>query len=70
VGSALGLRPQNASKATSFGVCVGLIFAYYMLLIFTRSMGAEGILSPFIAAWLPNFLGIGAGGYLLYQAAR
>jgi lipopolysaccharide export system permease protein len=70
VGSALGLRPQNASKATSFGVCVGLIFAYYMLLIFTRSMGAEGILSPFIAAWLPNFLGIGAGAYLLYQAAK
>jgi lipopolysaccharide export system permease protein len=70
VGSALGLRPQNSSRATSFGVCVGLIFAYYMLLVFTRSMGAEGILSPFMAAWLPNFLGIGAGGYLLYQAAR
>ncbi|MCU0535379.1 MAG: LptF/LptG family permease [Hydrococcus sp. Prado102] len=70
VGSALGLRPQNSSRATSFGVCVGLIFAYYMLLVFTRSMGAEGILSPFMAAWLPNFLGIGAGGYLLYQSAK
>lgn len=70
VGSALGLRPQNASRATSFGVCVGLIFAYYMLLVFTRSMGAEGILSPFMAAWLPNFLGIGAGAYLLFQSAR
>lgn len=26
IGSALGLRPQNTNKATSFGICVGLIF--------------------------------------------
>jgi lipopolysaccharide export system permease protein len=70
VGAALGLRPQNASKATSFGVCVGLIFAYYLVLVLMRSLGVQGILSPFVAAWLPNFLGLGAGSFLLIRSSQ
>jgi lipopolysaccharide export system permease protein len=70
VGAALGLRPQNASKATSFGVCVGLIFAYYLALVLMRSLGVQGILSPFVAAWLPNFLGLGAGSFLLIRSSQ
>lgn len=70
VGAALGVRPQNASRATSFGICVGLIFSYYLLSFLTSSMGIWGILSPFMAAWLPNILGFGAGGILLYHSAQ
>jgi lipopolysaccharide export system permease protein len=70
VGAALGLRPQNASKATSFGVCVGLIFVYYMLLVLMRSLGVQGVLAPFVAAWLPNFLGLAAGGVLLIRSSQ
>jgi lipopolysaccharide export system permease protein len=70
VGAALGLRPQNASRATSFGICIGLIFGYYMLLVLTRSIGAKGLVSPFMAAWLPNFLGLGAGGFLLFRSSK
>jgi lipopolysaccharide export system permease protein len=70
IGAALGLQPQNTSKATSFGICVGLIFSYYLLSFITSSMGIWGILSPFMAAWLPNFLGLSAGGFLLVQSAR
>ncbi len=69
VGAALGVRPQNTNKATSFGICVGLIFSYYLLSFLTSSMGIWGILTPFMAAWLPNFLGLGAGGLLLIQSA-
>lgn len=70
IGSALGLRPQNTSKATSFGICVGLIFSYYLLSFVTSSLGISGVLTPFLAAWLPNILGLGAGGFLLYQSAK
>ncbi|MBR8828209.1 MAG: LptF/LptG family permease [Gomphosphaeria aponina SAG 52.96 = DSM 107014] len=70
VGAALGLRPSNNSKATSFGICVTLIFAYYLLSFITSSLGVLGAFSPFMAAWLPNLLGLGAGGFLLFQSAK
>lgn len=70
IGAALGVRPQNTNKATSFGICVGLIFSYYLLSFLTSSMGIWGILTPFLAAWLPNMLGITAGTLLLIQSSR
>ncbi len=70
IGSALGLRPQNTNKATSFGICVGLIFSYYLFSFVTESMGVWGILTPFMAAWLPNILGLGIGTWLLTQSAK
>jgi lipopolysaccharide export system permease protein len=70
VGAAVGIRPQNTGKATSFGICVVLIFGYYLLSFISNSMGVWGVLSPFMAAWLPNFLGLGAGGFLLLKLSR
>ncbi|MGL5032949.1 MAG: LptF/LptG family permease [Microcystaceae cyanobacterium] len=70
VGAAIGIRPQNTNKATSFGICVGLIFSYYLMSFLCESMGIWGILSPVMAAWLPNLLGFSAGSLLLIQSAR
>ncbi|MEM8777300.1 MAG: LptF/LptG family permease [Cyanobacteria bacterium P01_G01_bin.49] len=69
VGGAIGLRPQNTNKATSFGICVGLIFGYYLLAFLSTSLGIWGILTPILGAWLPNILGLGAGSLLLFQSA-
>ncbi len=70
IGAAIGIRPQNTNKATSFGICIGLIFSYYLLSFLCESMGIWGVLSPFWAAWFPNLLGLTAGGLLLVQSAR
>jgi lipopolysaccharide export system permease protein len=70
VGAALGMTPQNTGKATGFGICVILIFSYYLLEFFTTSMGIWGVLPPFLAAWLPNFLGLGAALLLIAKAAK
>jgi lipopolysaccharide export system permease protein len=70
IGAALGLRPQNANKATSFGICIVLIFSYYLLSFVTSSLGIGGVLTPLMAAWLPNILGLTAGGILLLQSAK
>ena len=70
IGAGLGLRPQQTSKATSFGICVGLIFSYYLLSFVTGSLGIWGILSPMMGSWLPNLLGLGAGILLIRQASR
>ncbi len=70
LGAALGLRPRNTNRATSFGICVVLIFSYYLLSFITSSMGIWGVLSPFMAAWLPNFFGLGVGALLLVQSSK
>jgi lipopolysaccharide export system permease protein len=70
IGSALGIRPQNANKATSFGICIGLIFSYYLLAFLSSAMGIWGVLTPWMSAWLPNFLGLIAGSILLFQSVR
>jgi lipopolysaccharide export system permease protein len=65
IGSALGLRPQSVSRATVFGLCVGIVFLYYLLGFAIGSFGTIGIFPPILAAWLPNFIGLGVGLWLL-----
>jgi lipopolysaccharide export system permease protein len=68
IGTALGIKPQNSGKATSFGICIGLIFGYYLVSFICQSLGISGAIPPWLAAWLPNFLGLGGAGGLLAQA--
>lgn len=65
IGTAIGAKPQNSGKATSFGICIGLIFSYYLMTFIFSSLGIGGIISPVMAAWLPNFVGFGLAGLLL-----
>ncbi|MEL6939749.1 MAG: LptF/LptG family permease [Cyanobacteria bacterium J06598_1] len=70
VGSAVGVRPQRTGKATSFGISIVIIFGYYLLSFITSAMGEAGVVTPFIAGWLPLFLGLSAGLFLLAQVSR
>lgn len=69
VGAAIGLQPQNTSKATSFGICIVLIFSYYLFSFITSAMGISGTLPPLLAAWLPNIIGLGAALFLMYKTS-
>ncbi len=70
VGSALGTTPQQTGRATSFGISILIIFGYYLLAFITGAMGQAEILTPFMAAWIPNFLGFGIAGWLLFRSAN
>jgi lipopolysaccharide export system permease protein len=70
VGATLGTNPQRKGRATSFGISIVVIFSYYLLLFISDALGLTGVLSPWMAAWLPNIFGIGAVGLLLLQAAK
>lgn len=69
-GATLGTRPQRSGRGTSFAISVIIIFTYYLLSFVCDSLGLLEILSPYIAAWLPTALGVCAGGFLLFRAAR
>ena len=70
VGAALGTKPQQTGRGTSFGISILIIFGYYLIAFITGAIGQVGILSPFLAAWIPNFLGFGIGGWLLFRTAN
>jgi lipopolysaccharide export system permease protein len=70
MGAALGIRPQNTGKATSFGICVLIVFAYYLLSFISSNLGISGVLSPLSSAWLPNLFGFVIGGFILWRSAK
>lgn len=70
IGTAIGIKPQSASKGKSFGICIGLIFAYYLLSIISGSLGIRGTISPVLAAWLPNIIGFSSAIVLLSGATE
>ena len=65
IGTAIGIQPQSSSKGKSFGICIGLIFAYYLFSIISSSFGIQGAIPPFFAAWLPNLIGFGIAWVML-----
>jgi lipopolysaccharide export system permease protein len=67
-GAALGIRPQYTGKGTSFGICVAIIFNYYLFSFIIEGLGIVGVLTPLTAAILPNTLGLGVGVWLLVKA--
>jgi lipopolysaccharide export system permease protein len=70
VGAAMGTIPQRTGRGTSFGVCVVVIFTYYLLFFISGAIAQAGILSPFMGAWMPNFIFLGIGLFLLARVAK
>jgi lipopolysaccharide export system permease protein len=71
IGSSLGVRPNSrTSRSQGFGISVLLIFGYYLMAFIFSSLGITGTLMPFLAAWLPVFIGLAGGLWLLHQASR
>ena len=66
----MGSVPQRGGKGTSFGVSVIVIFTYYLFSFITGAMGQAGIFSPFLGAWIPNFVFLTIGLFLLIRVAQ
>ncbi len=65
VGATLGSAHSTINRSQGFGLCVAIVFSYYLVGFMTGSLGIAGLISPFLSAWIPNFLGLGVGGWLL-----
>lgn len=70
IGSSLGVRPHaRTSRSQGFGISVLLIFGYYLMSFIFSSLGLTGALTPFLSAWLPVLIGLGAGALLLRRSS-
>ena len=70
LGAPLGLSPQRSSSSIGLGLSVLIVFFYYFLTFVTMAIGELRLITPIAAAWLPNLITGGVGGYILYKSAQ
>ena len=70
IGSSLGSKPNiRSSKSQGFGLSVILILLYYVISFVSSSLGVKGTFTPFLSAWLPVFISLSVGFFLLKKAS-
>jgi lipopolysaccharide export system permease protein len=67
LGAALGIRSHRAGTATGFALAVGIMFAYMMLANFMNAWAMGGAIPPFVAAFTPIVLGLGAAVVIMWR---
>ena len=70
VGAPLGLQKQRSSSSIGFGISILIIFIYYGVMTFAGALGKGGALPTWMAAMIPDTLGIIAGLYLNWRVSR
>ena len=70
IGVPLGLQPNRSSSSRGFLVSLIVIFIYYTLMTLSGSMGQGGAMPLWLAVWMPNIVGLGAGIFFMRQASK
>lgn len=70
VGAAVGSRPQRSSSGMGLGLSVVIVFAYYVIMSFCKSLGEASFIPGVLAAWIPNIVFFIVGAYLTKRANR
>ena len=52
----IGIMAGKGGKAIGFGMSLGVILIYYMLLVISINLGEKGIIPSAIILWLPNMV--------------
>lgn len=67
IGACMGTQKQRTSSSIGLGISVIVIFIYYAVMSLTTGLGKGGVIPPFIACAIPNFLCAIIGMYLMKQ---
>lgn len=70
LGAPLGLNPQRRSNSVGIGLSLLVVIGYYLLMAIGEWLGYIHILTPILAAWLPNLLIGFIGGFLIYTKSK
>ena len=63
-GLSLSNRKRQHSLAMSIGMSIIVIFLYYAAIKSGQTMGFQGLLTPILSVWIPNFLFFIIGAYM------
>ncbi len=70
IGISLSSRKVRGGMGLHLGVGLALSSLYILFSTMSTTFSVSGILSPFIAVWLPNILFLGIGLYLYHTAPK
>jgi lipopolysaccharide export LptBFGC system permease protein LptF len=70
VGLPLGVQRTQSGRSWGFALCSVVFLLYYVLYCLGKNLGVSGIISPALAAWLPNILFGLLGAYLFVRTAQ
>jgi len=70
IGAALSSRKVRGGIGMHLGIGITIAFAYILFMQVSKSFAISGSLSPFLAAWIPNFIFSVLGVYLLIKAPK
>jgi len=62
-----GARSGRHNVFVGVAGSIFICFAYFILQRISFGLGVAGLLPPFVAAWMPNFLFGGAGIGLMFR---
>jgi len=65
IGFPLAITPPRVKVNRGFLFSILIIFCYYLIKAFSISLGEAQILSPFLAAWMPNLI-LGTAGIMMF----
>ncbi|MDI6833390.1 MAG: LptF/LptG family permease [Bacteroidales bacterium] len=64
---ALSINKRRGGLGLNLAIGLTLSFGYILFQQISVSYGVAGVIPPFVAAWLPNFIYIIIAGYLLFR---
>ncbi|MFO7818835.1 MAG: LptF/LptG family permease [Halanaerobacter sp.] len=66
IGAPLSVK-SDRGRVVGIIISVVIVFVYYVLLSLSKSLGKNGLLTPFFAAWLPNLIFVLLGSSLIIK---
>jgi lipopolysaccharide export system permease protein len=69
-GSPLAANPRRGSLSINFAITMAIAFTYWFMLRTAQTFGHTERLSPFLGAWITNFIFAGLGLFLLIKAKK
>ena len=70
IGAALSSRKVRGGIGMHLGIGIGIAFSYILFMQVSKTFAISGSLSPFLAAWIPNFIFCAVGVVLLKMAPK
>lgn len=63
-------RGRSGGVMLQIGICIGLVFLYWIFYNSSITLGNHGQLPPILAAWIPNLVMIGLGFVLIAKTKK
>jgi lipopolysaccharide export system permease protein len=70
IGAALSSRKIKGGMGMHLGFGIAIAFAYVLLGQIGKALGVNGVVSPVLAAWIPNFIYMVLAAYCLAKAPK